>query len=227
MLFEDAHLIAVADVARRFRGYVERDDLVQEGAIWLLEHRKRVLSYVEDENEKRGRYRLLRDLTMHMEKYARAQKAQTLGYSADDEAFYSKALVGMILPSVLHEDYDQPQVEASEIRGNNDPAESGVWLAHRADVVRAWEEASLTDKEREALILHFGFGFSSRVIEDQIGIDHVTATRRVDSGLRKMIAHIGGDKPQGCPYNCECHEGRLRVRPGIHSEISGKNQELR
>jgi RNA polymerase sigma factor (sigma-70 family) len=224
--FQDAHLLAAADVGRRFRGYVERDDLLSEGHVWALSHKNRMEHYDTDENAKRAQYRLLRDLTMHMEKYARKQKAEALGYSPDDEAFYSIALVGLLLPSVLNEDYDQPLVD-SDGRGSVDPAESGTWMAHRADVARAWTEATLSAEQREAIMLTQGLGMSQREAAEVVGCHQTTIEDRCRIGMKKILALLGGDKPQGCPYTCECHEGRLRVRPGIHSEISGKNQELR
>lgn len=224
--FDTAVAVAAADVRRRFYGYVEREDLVSEAWIWRLSHAKRFDQYDTDENIKRADYRLRRDVMMALEKYARKEKAERLGYNADDEAFYSNALVGLILPSILHDDYEQPQVD-TDGRGSVDPAESGTWMAHRADVARAWDEAALSDKERDALILVYGMGMTQTEAGSVVGCDQSSISDRVNAGLRKMTALLGGDKPQGCPYTCECHEGRLRIRPGIHSEISGKNQELR
>lgn len=226
-LFNDSLNLAAADVRRRFIGYVERDDLVNEGWIWRLEHERRFGQYRNDDNEKRGRYRLLRDLTMRMEQYARKEKAAKLGYSADDEAFYSQALVGLILPSILHEDFDQPQQESDGIRGTTDPAEMGTWMAHRTDVAKAWESAPLSDTEREAIALCYGMGMSQREAAEVAGCHHTTIEERCRTGMKKMLAALGGEKPQGCPFTCECHEGKLRLRPNMHSNDSGMNQVTR
>lgn len=225
--FQDAHLGAANDVARRFYSYVQRDDLLSEGFLWSLEHRKRLEHYDKDENAKRAQYRLLRDLTMCMEQYARKEKAARLGYDIADEAFYSEALIGLLLPSVLNKDYATPRGEESEVRGNSDPAEGGTWQAQLTDVARAWNEAPLAERERGAILMYYGLGYSQDDIATHLGVDQSSVSRRIDSGLRKMNAALGGTKPRDCPYDCECHEGRLRVRPGIHSNDSGVNQELR
>jgi DNA-directed RNA polymerase specialized sigma24 family protein len=182
--------------------------------------------YDEDEQEKRAAYRLRRDLIRAMEKFARQEKAQRIGYSANDEAFYNEGLIAEVLPAVLRDEKTPPQTP-SEGRGNADPAEGGSWMAHLLDIAAAWEEAPLVERERDALILYYGFGKNQTETGELIGCDQATVARRLSSGMKKIIATLGGSKPGGCPYDCECHEGKLRVRPGIHSEISGKNQELR
>lgn len=224
--FDTALAIAAADVRRRFYGHVERDDLVQIGWVWKYEHPGTFTGYDTDEDEKRAGYRLRRDLMMCLEKYARKQRAENLRYGPDDEAFYSETLIGAILPSILFADYDAPQAQ-SDGRGSSDPAESGTWMAHRQDVERAWREAPLQERERDALILYYGFGKTQAEIASMVGVLDQRISERIRSGMRKLIAALGGDKPSGCPYDCECHEGKLRMRPGIHSEISGKNQEMR
>jgi RNA polymerase sigma factor (sigma-70 family) len=216
---------AVVDVRRRFFQYVERDELNSIGWVWLLEHEGTLNGYKKDENPKRAFYRLRRDLMMSMETYARGEKAASLGYSALDEEFYSRTLVGALLPAILSDDYDQPQVQ-SDGRGKSDPAESGTWMARRSDVARAWEETVLSDQEREAVILHYGFGYVQDEIAEQAGVSQQQVSNRLRSAVQKLVTTLGGDRPKGCPFDCECHEAPLNRRPGIHSRINGTNQEL-
>lgn len=226
MDFDGTLKVAASDVKRRFSQYVEWDELLSEGWIWKLSHPGAFKQYDEDEQEKRGGYRLRRDLVRSMEKFARSEKAHRLGYNAADEAFYNEALVSELLPAVLREEKTPPQTPSGG-RGNADPAEGGSWMAHLLDVDVAWQEAPLVERERDALILYYGFGKSQTEAAELIGCDQATVARRIASGMKKLVTALGGSKPGGCPYDCECHEGRLRLRPGIHSEISGKNQELR
>lgn len=226
MDFEGLLKISAADVKRRFSAYVEFDELLSEGWVWRLSHPGTFDGYDNDEQPKRAGYRLRRDLIRVMEKYARGEKAHRAGYNSNDEAFYNEALIAEVLPAVLREEKDPPQVE-SDGRGSADPAESGTWMAHQLDVASAWAEAPLTERERDALILYHGFGKTQAEIAELIEVDQQRVSDRIKSGMKKLIATLGGEKPGGCPFDCECHEGRLRVRPGIHSEISGKNQELR
>jgi RNA polymerase sigma factor (sigma-70 family) len=225
--WDSALVSAATDVKRRYRNLLEYDELINEAWVWRLTHKKTLDGYEADEQEKRAQYRLRRDLVWHMEKVARKEKADRAGYSVTDEAFYNEALLGLVLPAIIHGETEIPQAEESEVRGGGDSAESGVWLSHVLDVSVAWADAPLTDREREALILYYGFGKSQDEVAELVGSAQSVISDRVRRGLKKLIAALGGEKPGGCPFDCECHEGRLRQRPGIHSEISGKNQELR
>lgn len=225
--FDSALQSAASDVKRRFRNVLEWDELISEGWVWRLAHPGTYQGYDADDQEKRSQYRLRRDLVWHLEKVVRKEKAQRAGYSANDEAFYNEALIGTILPAVLRGELEPTQGEATEVRSPTDPAEAGTWMAHALDVASAWAEASLTDKERDALLLYYGFAKSQDEIAEIQDSAQSVVSERIKRGMKKLIAALGGEKPGGCPFDCECHEGRLRQRPRIHSEISGKNQEFR
>lgn len=211
-------------VLRRFGGYVTRDDLNSEGWLWVLEHPSRVKHYREDEDTKRADYRLRRDLSMTMEAYARREKAARLGYDPADELHYSRAQIAALLPSILRGEYEPPPSALETVSGTQDGAESGTWQAMRADVARAWDRADLTGDERGTLTAYFSAGCSTWELGEMFEVDQKTAWRRIDSGIRKIVGNLGGPKSRGCPYDCECHDAPLRVRPGTHSRISGMNQ---
>lgn len=214
------------DVRRRFRSYVDAEDLISEGWIWVYEHPKAVEGYQEDENRKRSIYRLRRDISIYVEQYARKEKAQRAGYDPSDEAFYHAALISVFLAQVVTGDYEQGRAGPEVGRTNSDPAEGGTWMAARADVARAWESANLTELERGTMLRYYVEGFTQDEIAEQDGVTQQSVAERLKKGVSKMTRRLGGPKPRGCPYDCECHEGRLRARPGIHSNLSGMNQEL-
>jgi RNA polymerase sigma factor (sigma-70 family) len=214
------------DVRRRFRSYVDSDDLISEGWMWVYEHPKAVEDYQMDSNRRRAIYRMRRDISIHVEKFARKEKAQRLGYDPSDEQFYNAAIISVFLPQVVAGDYEMGRTGSEVGQTNADPAESGTWMAARADVSRAWGAANFTDLERSTMLRFYVEGYSAIEIGQQDGVERQSVDERLKKGVAKMTRHLGGTKPKGCPFDCECHEGRLRARPGIHSNLSGMNQEL-
>lgn len=213
---------AATDVLRRFRGYIDREDLMQEGHLWVLSHDRRYREYSADENEKRGRYRLRRDVSGAMEKVARAAKAATLGYDPADEYFYSMRQIVRLLPAAIANDLTPAERDGEGSR-NSDPAEGGNYPAQVLDVAHAWRAAPLTEEERAVILLHVD-GESDQVIADRLGVTRQRASAIRGRALRALVGSLGGVRPRGCPHDCECHEGPLRRRPGLHSPLSGMNQ---
>lgn len=227
MIEVSASLASAANsVYRRFSGYVEREDLVSEGWLWVLEHKVRTEEYDADENQKRADYRFRRDVSMAMETYARREKSTKVGYDPTDEAFYSQALVAVMLPAVVDGVYEPSPGIVDGSSNRSDPAEGGTWQAARADVAKAWEAAALTEGERSTLKAYYVDGYSEAEIGEWFGLTQQTISKRIKAGIRKIVNELGGTKPKGCPYDCECHEAKLRLRPGLNSNLSGQNQNI-
>jgi len=199
---------AAASVARRYRAHVSYADLAQEGFIWALNHRGTIRSRLED--GKRGQYRLIAQLAGHMQKVARQEKASKAGYSPDDEVFYSQGLLEMALPAVWDESYMlRPPMEGERIvtgRSTADPAAGNDWLATTVDVRRAWENADLTSQQRDAMALryHPAFRLTVAAVADAMGTAKSTASDRLNGALRALQDELGGPRPEGCSWDCEC-----------------------
>ena len=109
---ESIYLIvpSVANVVlRRFRGWVDREDLMQECYAWATAKNKQLTELLNEPNaierianEKRTAYQMRRVA----ERYARREKATKSGYQTSDEAFYETTTIAQLLPfviqSVLH-----------------------------------------------------------------------------------------------------------------------------
>lgn len=214
----------VATVRRRFAGFVDRDDLHSEAILWMLEHQRLMDEYLSDEDIKRAGYRLRRDLTWCLERYARRERAEQLGYDPEDEAFYRAVQVAAALPSVVLGTYDPPLADLEAVRALQDPAEGGTWMAVRADVAQAWERVNLSDEDREIMSAYYVQGFTLAEIGEALGMDPGTVSKRLKRSMRRMVTELGGEKPKGCPYDCQCHDAPLRVRPSMRSSQSGLNQ---
>jgi len=200
---------AAASVARRYRSAVTYGDLSQEGFTWALTHRGTINSRLED--GKRGEYRLIAQLAGHMQAVARQEKATKAGYSPEDEVFYTTGMLEKALPAVWDASYMiGPPVDGGEKvgRSTKDPAAGNDWLASVVDVRRAWEQTELSDEQREALELRYRFRLSQQGVADQQGTAKSTANARINTALRDLIDTLGGRRPEGCAWDCEC-----RVEP--------------
>jgi DNA-directed RNA polymerase specialized sigma24 family protein len=199
---------AAAQVSRRYRTHTTYADLAQEGFVWALQHKGTVASRLED--GKRGEYRLVAPLAGHMQRVARQEKATRAGYSPDDEYFYSRGTLELILPAVWDERHmlkrptsgeDDPSLVG---RSKADPAQGNDWLAQVIDVRAAWGKANLTADQRDALALRYRDKLSVDAVAAQMGVAQSTASDRLNGALRGLIEALGGQRPEGCTPDCEC-----------------------
>lgn len=180
---------------RTYKDFVEVEDLKQEGLLWALERPDRVAGYQNHEKPKLAYWWLSRDLWEVMDRYARKERAQRLGYEPDDEAFYGKAVLEALLPAVLIGNPIQPQGEPQEGKSNRDPAEGGTFLAMYLDVEKAWKTANLTTKERETLQLVFGEQWTHQEVAEEFDVGRTAVTNMIKRALDKMVNKIGGQYP--------------------------------
>lgn len=192
-------------VFTKYKRFVSQEDLEQEGWLWVLEHPKLVLSFQEYESPKTAWYFLNKKLWSHMEKFARGERAQGLGYDPDDEQFYGTGMLNLVLPAVLNGDTDQPVTGPSEGASSTDPAEGGNWQAIVLDVRRAWLAAGLTDDEREGMVMYHRDTMSQADIAEHFGRDQSSVSRLLNRAAGKIIDRLGGPRPKDCKGDCECH----------------------
>lgn len=111
---------------------------------------------------------------------------------------YTRESVESLLPAVWDEGYayglprqdtapdpDMPRGSANKAQGNN-------LSAYIADIKVGWEKAPLTIKERRALILAFGLGWTQRQIAYNQGVSQQAIQQRIYSGVGKIVARLNG-----------------------------------
>lgn len=217
--------VCANEVHRRFREYVERDDLVQEGHLWVAEHAGTVNAYLNDEDVKRARYRLRRDVMTAMERYARTDKASSLGYSPEDEQFYSEAAIAKLIEMAvlgITERKSEPDTnggaQPQKSVDNGDGKDVHILVM---DVRTALGSKALTDDDRRLLWSYHGEGKTMLDIAEASGVDRSTISRRLHKITRKVMDALGGPTPwlKATPEPDE-------NRPGVHSNRSGVNQHV-
>lgn len=193
---------AATRVTRRYRAYVSRDDMLQAGWLWVLEHPSKVNRNLPDpEEDQRNQRRVYRRLVTLFERalegVARAEKAAASGYSTDDEYFYEGALIEQLLPAIWDEDFlfDPPQQDDREKRGRQDPAEGNNWPALIADIHRAWKGADLTIDQRAFLMMRFGEGRTIDHCAKVMQVSKETVLKQVKQGVSAIARELHGVRP--------------------------------
>lgn len=140
----------VADVHRRFGEYVERDDLLQEAAVWWYGKRaqKHLPEYLADDAHF---VRLRRSIWRHCARYAQGEKAQKVGYMPEDQVQYTTSMIAQLLPIALDPDGLPDGGGVADlnagIHAKKNLAEGGDVLASLVDVRRALSWMTAHDQE--------------------------------------------------------------------------------
>jgi RNA polymerase sigma factor (sigma-70 family) len=198
---------AASSVARQYHGYVDREDLIQEGRLWLASHPERVAELAE-----KGKSQWLYSaLAGQMDRFAREQRAAVLGYEPSDEHFYNKGTLALILPHIYNN--TQPNAEGETV-SRADPAEGGNWPVIELDVRLALSRLSPYDQAWISLRWEQEHTIEQVASLAGVTVDH--SRYHTERALRRLIEELGGQRPRPCPRDCEHyeHDARLRVRPG-------------
>lgn len=205
--------VAASQVARRYRGFVTYADMVQEGIVWVLRHPGTVEKRLDD--GRRGEGRLVGAIARYLDKQARRERAASLGYKPEDEAFYTRNLIEAALPSIWDDDLlvHPPVEEALEgPRRPSNPAETSGWLVTVLDVRSAWEKASMDANWRLALAYRYGEGLRIYQIAQLLEVSDTTVSTYIEKGIRALTNNLGGRPPYECEADCECGKGRAGRR---------------
>lgn len=207
---------AARRVHRRYENVIELDDLQQEATIMVVTRDNLTSAAMKAESEPGLlQHRLEQDLGDWVLPRAK-QASQTISYDeitegADEEGFilpyvvietasndYSRESVETLLPAVWDESYmyglpqrddapdpDMPRGASNKARGNN-------LSAYIADIKTGWEETPLSIKERRALLLAYGLGWTQKEIAFNQGVSQQAISKRIEQGVGKIVARLNG-----------------------------------
>jgi predicted DNA-binding protein (UPF0251 family) len=208
---------AAKRIHRKFEQYSEYEDLVQEAHVMVSigdDHQRAIA------NEDYGylQHQLELDLMNLLDKEVR-RTSKNISYDAlmdgarDDEDTtyinpyviietasndYTRESVESLLPAVWDESYaygmpqrddapdpDMPKGSTNKARGNN-------LSAYIADIKSGWEKTPLTLKERRALLLAYGLGWTQKDIAFNQGVSQQAISRRIETAVGKIVARLNG-----------------------------------
>jgi RNA polymerase sigma factor (sigma-70 family) len=195
---------AVANsITRKFKGWVERDDVKQELYLWVLGRQSQYLDQLNEENKQKREHnvsRLAFQMRRIAEKYARREKARKAGYQTTDEAFYDTATIAQLMPHILASviegtvlEQAQELINDGQPRKQSTPAEGGNLLAILIDVKRSY--LKLNEDDKVLLRMRYYDNVTLQEIAQYLECATSTADRRCTSALRRLQDLLGGETP--------------------------------
>lgn len=190
-------------IARRFKGWVERDDLKQELYLWFIGRQDQYTDQLNEENKEKREHnerRLAYQMRRIAEKYARKEKARKAGYHITDEVFYDTATIARLMPSILQSviegtvlEQAQDLINDGQPRKQPAPSEGGNLLAILIDVKKSY--LKLEEEDKTILRMRYYDNNTLQEISQYLEVAVSTADRRCTSALRRLQDKLGGDTP--------------------------------
>jgi DNA-directed RNA polymerase specialized sigma24 family protein len=192
-------------IYRRYKNYVERDDIKQECMAWAMtranDHNVDLMEPIEERrrhNEQRIAYQMRRVA----ERYARKEKAVKSGYQTVDEVYYESFTLGQLLPFVIASVIDgtvleqvQQMIQDGQPKGKSSPSEGGNLLASLIDIKKGYLQLEVEDQT--LLRLRHHENFTLQQIAGHLECAISTADRRCAHSLRRLQEILGGISPWG------------------------------
>jgi len=190
-------------IHRRYKAYVEKDDVKQELVAWAMtraeDHIVDLMEPVE-ERRKHNEQRIAWQMRRVAERYARKEKAAKSGYQTNDEVYYQTATLGQLLPFVIASVIDgtvleqaQEMIKDGQPKGSSSPAEGGNLLANLIDIKNGF--LKLDQEDQTLLRLRHHENFTLQQIAQFLECAVSTADRRCDKSLRRLQDNLGGVSP--------------------------------
>ena len=190
-------------IHRKYRVYVEKGDLLQEGWAFVLSRADQFNEQLEVASEIERKWiekRIAWQIKRSLERYARKEKAAKSGYQINDEAYYDTITIAQLLPFVIKSFVLDTALEQSQVLVNDGtpkkpsaPAEGGNLLAMLVDIKRAYER--LNKEDQEILKLRYYDNQTLQLIAEYLECAVSTADRKCTQALRRLQNEMGGDSP--------------------------------
>lgn len=202
---------AAAAVARRYE--VEEDDLLQEGFIYVstkadlqrcIPHQlgglrrnleQDLSNHVRTEIRRRSKSISYEERTEYQDDYAPRPASIAIRNVVSD---YDRELIESLLPAVWDESFCygirvENAPDSDMPRGTTNKATGNTLAAHIADIKAGWKKAPLDLDERRTLLLAYGCDWKQKEIAKKLGLSQPTVSRRLYSGVGKIVACLNGD----------------------------------
>jgi DNA-directed RNA polymerase specialized sigma24 family protein len=138
---------------------------------------------------------IARSLRNAAKDYCQKEKAHAVGYRVEDNYYYDRQVVEMLLPAVMRKDMTAPSLKDLGFSNNKQVAsEGGNWFAMMADIERAMDK--LIDEQKVILYLRFGDGCDNTTLAKELSISEDAARMRVNRAMNNLMNILGGSRPQ-------------------------------
>lgn len=192
--------IVAYQLTKRFGRFVELEDVKQAINEYCWKRKDKVAEYLlrEDESERRAGQKAFNTFARRAgERYARKEKARTLGYELGDEYFYRLELIESLIKVVGNsESYLTNQVldpETHGVKAKKLPNEGNNLAAMIADVDKAMKK--LDARMQGILNSRFALDMPLADIASAWEISPQRVEQLIAKGTREIADHLGGITP--------------------------------
>ena len=172
------------EFSRKFH-MCDADDIRQELWIWFLEHPNKVKLW-ETLEGKQSTKLIARSLRNAAKDYCQREKARAVGYKVEDNYYYDREVVELLLPAVLVGDMTAPSM--ADLGFNNSKkvaSEGGNWFAMMGDIERGLRR--LTQEQLSIIYLRFGEGCDNASLATELAITEDAARMRVNRAVNNLL----------------------------------------
>jgi RNA polymerase sigma factor (sigma-70 family) len=181
------------EFSRKFH-MCDADDIRQELWVWFLEHPNKVKTW-EALDGKQSVKLVAKSLRNAAKDYCQREKARAVGYKVDDNYYYDREVVELLLPAVLRKDLVAPAMtELGFTKAKKVASEGGNWFAMMADIDRSLSR--LTQEQLSIIYLRFGDGCDNASLATELAISEDAARMRVNRAVNNLLNFLGGTRPR-------------------------------
>lgn len=187
-------------LVRKYRRFVELDDVQQELWLAVAKNSKSFIDFLDRDPDDKDAVRqgwaaAYKTLWRHGDRYCRKEKAAKTGYRPEDEAFYDRQRIGMLLEMRYNGTSYTNQYDDSRPKGKTKPGSGYMLETEYADVDVALKK--LTGVEQAALMAHYVDGLSETDVANMLGgsWNRMKVARLLAKACKRMINHLGGESP--------------------------------
>ena len=208
------------EFSRKFH-MCDTDDIRQELWVWFLEHPNKVKVWEELEGKQSVKL-VARSLRNAAKDYCQREKARSAGYKVDDNYYYDREVVEILLPAVLRKDLNAPAMtELGFTKAKKVASEGGNWFAMMADIERAL--ARLTQEQLTIVYLRFGDGCDNATLAKELDISEDASRMRVNRAVNNLLNFLGGSIPR---KERDYTEEQVNEQTNADTRSDGDLQEL-
>jgi hypothetical protein len=188
-----------AEYHKKYR-MVVKEDIAQELWIWFGTHIRKMNEWKDLEEKDRSRL-VAKSLRNEAYDFCIKEKSRVEGYNPEDQFFYRKEFIKMLLPAVVADDWARMENTLTlGGKGTKAPAEANDWMAYSADIKNALSK--LSDEDRKLVVEFYGNDIDGATLHEQILPEKSTARAammQANRALNKMVRELGGFPPFSDP----------------------------
>lgn len=197
-------------------------DIRQELWVWFLEHPAKVSVWSLKDGKESDKL-IARSLRNAAKDYCQREKARAVGYKVEDNYYYDREVVELLLPAVLRRDLNAPAMtELGFTKAKKVASEGGNWFAMMADIDKALSR--LTQEQLTIIYLRFGDGCDNVTLAKELDITEDASRMRVNRAVNNLLNFLGGTRPR---KERDYTEEELNEQTNADTRSDGDLQELR